>query len=256
MPRIGRDCAGACSTCGGLENAAKLGLIGGRMAFYHPRGHCRCAANRLKLPSQAPVAQLDRALPSEGKGHTFESCRVRHFFNRLVINCQTMDGLTSNRMKLVLSILSLLFATSAALAVDYRWTLGYAQGTTEAIISNQNDSSVDIYCPSGQEDTTPGMFIEVKRIKPPRGEQVTVQIIVDDNNYPFELNEIQFTAGTRAEKWQFRALLDALATSKRKSFVVEFPKYNTSETFSLLDARKNIGRGKDSIIAGCGASTW
>ncbi len=26
---------------------------------------------------QAPVAQLDRALPSEGKGHTFESCRVR-----------------------------------------------------------------------------------------------------------------------------------------------------------------------------------
>src|SRR4051794_16336561 len=27
--------------------------------------------------AQAPVAQLDRALPSEGKGHTFESCRVR-----------------------------------------------------------------------------------------------------------------------------------------------------------------------------------
>jgi hypothetical protein len=26
---------------------------------------------------EAPVAQLDRALPSEGKGHTFESCRVR-----------------------------------------------------------------------------------------------------------------------------------------------------------------------------------
>src|SRR5258708_3712907 len=28
----------------------------------------------------APVAQLDRALPSEGKGHTFESCRVRQQF--------------------------------------------------------------------------------------------------------------------------------------------------------------------------------
>ena len=28
---------------------------------------------------EAPVAQLDRALPSEGKGHTFESCRARHF---------------------------------------------------------------------------------------------------------------------------------------------------------------------------------
>jgi hypothetical protein len=31
----------------------------------------------------APVAQLDRALPSEGKGHTFESCRVRHFGTKL-----------------------------------------------------------------------------------------------------------------------------------------------------------------------------
>ena len=30
------------------------------------------------MNSEAPVAQLDRALPSEGKGHTFESCRVRH----------------------------------------------------------------------------------------------------------------------------------------------------------------------------------
>jgi hypothetical protein len=29
------------------------------------------------MKPNAPVAQLDRALPSEGKGHTFESCRVR-----------------------------------------------------------------------------------------------------------------------------------------------------------------------------------
>ena len=37
----------------------------------------------------APVAQLDRALPSEGKGHTFESCRVRHIFT----NCGCCDPL-------------------------------------------------------------------------------------------------------------------------------------------------------------------
>ena len=29
-------------------------------------------------PSSAPVAQLDRALPSEGKGREFESRRVHH----------------------------------------------------------------------------------------------------------------------------------------------------------------------------------
>jgi hypothetical protein len=36
------------------------------------------------LPTaQAPVAQLDRALPSEGKGQRFESPRARHNFNDL-----------------------------------------------------------------------------------------------------------------------------------------------------------------------------
>ena len=33
--------------------------------------------------SHAPVAQLDRALPSEGRGHKFESCRARHFGTEL-----------------------------------------------------------------------------------------------------------------------------------------------------------------------------
>ncbi len=32
-------------------------------------------------PLEAPVAQLDRALPSEGRGQRFESSRVRHFFS-------------------------------------------------------------------------------------------------------------------------------------------------------------------------------
>jgi hypothetical protein len=37
---------------------------------------------------RAPVAQLDRVLPSEGRGHTFESCRVRQ------ISLLTISGLT------------------------------------------------------------------------------------------------------------------------------------------------------------------
>ena len=41
----------------------------------------RRSDNRLKstwLFFLAPVAQLDRVSPSEGEGHRFESCRVRH----------------------------------------------------------------------------------------------------------------------------------------------------------------------------------
>ncbi len=37
------------------------------------------SARPCQSSAPAPVAQLDRALPSEGRGHRFESCRVRHF---------------------------------------------------------------------------------------------------------------------------------------------------------------------------------
>ena len=38
----------------------------------------------LRLGHRAPVAQLDRALPSEGRGREFESRRVRQFFQRVM----------------------------------------------------------------------------------------------------------------------------------------------------------------------------
>jgi hypothetical protein len=158
------------------------------------------------------------------------------------------------RLKPLLSILPLVFSASAAMAVDYRWTSSYAQGTLEAIIRNGNESTVTIYCPEGQDDTTPGMFIEVKRIAPKAKESVTVQIIVDGDSYAFDLQEIQYLANSNAEKLHFFALVDALVASRQKSFVVEFPKYQIAETFSLLDAPKSLGEGKNSILAGCGAS--
>jgi hypothetical protein len=161
-------------------------------------------------------------------------------------------------LKLLLSVLPLvitmspLVITTPALAVDYRWTSSYGQGTLEAMIRNRNDSNIVFYCPEGQEDTAPGMFVEVKRIKPQKDESLTVQIVVDRDSHAFELNEIQFTASSNADKLRFFALVDALVASKQKSFVVEFPKYATSETFSLRDARKSLGHGKSSIFAGCG----
>src|ERR1700677_2792110 len=42
------------------------------------RGRFPPGGIQLLRQDQAPVAQLDRALPSEGRGHRFESCRARH----------------------------------------------------------------------------------------------------------------------------------------------------------------------------------
>jgi hypothetical protein len=162
------------------------------------------------------------------------------------------------RMKLLLTMLSLILLAPAALAVDFRWTLGFGQGTLESTIKNANDSAFTIYCPQGHEDTTPGMFLHVKSIKPTLGELVTVQFIVDGKNHSFYFQEIRFKADTRANQWALRNFVNALLSSKQKSFVAEFPKYNTAETFSLLNVRDSIGadKKKGSILKGCGEDTW
>ncbi|WP_456624000.1 hypothetical protein [Bradyrhizobium sp. P5_C12] len=158
-------------------------------------------------------------------------------------------------MKLLPVALALMLSGTTALAVDFRWTLGYGQGTLEANIENSAGSTFSIYCPAGSDDKTPGMFITVTRIKPQAKEAVTVQIIIDGKNYPFLLDGSQFKAAGRQNQWDFRELVKALATTKQKSFVVEFPKYQTQETFSLLDVRKSLGTAKKTIIKDCDDGT-
>ncbi|MCS3726468.1 hypothetical protein [Bradyrhizobium betae] len=158
-------------------------------------------------------------------------------------------------MRLLPTALALTMSCTAALAVDFRWTLGYGQGTLEANIENGAGSTFSIYCPAGSENKTPGMFITVARIKPQVKETVTAQIIVDGKNHPFLLDGSQFKAEGRQNQWDFRELVNALAASKQKSFVVEFPKYQTQETFSLLDVRKTLGTAKKTIIRQCDDGT-
>ena len=55
------------------------GAAGSMMAAQRDWRRRNRLAKGLPL-GDAPVAQLDRALPSEGRGHRFESCRVRQFF--------------------------------------------------------------------------------------------------------------------------------------------------------------------------------
>ena len=52
-----------------------------RALLRHDGALCERSAHALPSPPLrlAPVAQLDRVLPSEGRGHRFESCRVRQY---------------------------------------------------------------------------------------------------------------------------------------------------------------------------------
>ena len=64
------QCPSRCSAEPGPQHAPPLVTLAEPVADARPIGY---------ITGNAPVAQLDRALPSEGKGHTFESCRVRQF---------------------------------------------------------------------------------------------------------------------------------------------------------------------------------
>ena len=64
--------------------------------------------SRLYLPRgvqdrAAPVAQLDRALPSEGRGREFESRRVRHHINDIENTAANRVPVVSRRRDLLLS---------------------------------------------------------------------------------------------------------------------------------------------------------
>ena len=69
---------------------AALPPLAGTQSQYRRKlfGFCLMASwNAPPMTKDALVAQLDRALPSEGRGHRFESCRVRHNFQQVSASC-------------------------------------------------------------------------------------------------------------------------------------------------------------------------
>jgi len=140
--------------------------------------------------------------------------------------------------------------TTSATANDLRWTDGYGQGTTTAVVYNAGGASVNIFCPLGQTDTTPGIFIETKTVRFKAGDKAAVQFVVDGKAYAFDFNEIRFKAKGADKRKTLSSLIDALVNSKGKSFTMEFPQLGKSEQFSTLGAKKAMTSGKQ-FLDGC-----
>lgn len=153
-------------------------------------------------------------------------------------------------MRMVLATILLLLGTTSSFAVDFRWSSEVNRGTSNAMVANANRMMFNIYC-AGADDQRAGLSIEGKRIDPSSKEPVDVQILVDGKNYPFTLEFGSYAANGRMSFMALSSLVDALAVSKNKSFVVEFPASKASETFSLLDAKKMLGGNRNSILGPC-----
>jgi hypothetical protein len=144
-----------------------------------------------------------------------------------------------------------LLAVFTASAVDFRWTNGYGQGTVIAAIENDNDSYFQVFCPVGDIDTTPGLFVNVRRLNQLTEQQILMQVVVDERNYSFYIQNYQFRAAGRGARESLEQLLSALIGSRSRSFVVEFPKYGFEERFSLSGVRQALGSGRNFVLQGC-----
>jgi len=151
-------------------------------------------------------------------------------------------------MRLLIVAAVLAFSVQTAVAAE-KWATAYAQGTIEASIDNAAGASMNIYCPSGQNDTTPGMLLQSKKVQPRAGERVAVAFVVDGKIYLFDFDEIEFKASGPQVK-ELSVLIDAIAKSKAPAFKVDFPKLGKSEQFSLAGAKAAFKSAKE-FLDGC-----
>lgn len=152
-------------------------------------------------------------------------------------------------MRFIILAISVTASCVSAFAVDYRWFDEVNRGTVSAIVRNGNGSKLDIYCASA-DDGRAGFSLETKLIMT-SSEPLDVQIVIDGKSHPFTLTNMVYEASGRLPFSALNALADDLIASRKPSFIVEYPKYKRSETFSLLGARQLLGVSSKSILSGC-----
>lgn len=156
-----------------------------------------------------------------------------------------------NKLALISLTSALVVSAAPASAVDFRWNQGFGQGTFESSIQNREGGTFTIVCPAGSEDTTPSLDLQTKLVPMPKGKVVDIQVVIDGNNYPFNLNEGTFLGAGRSFRQSLEEVVAALRKSKAKTFVVEYPMAGKSETFSLQNAKKALSDTKGSILNAC-----
>lgn len=141
--------------------------------------------------------------------------------------------------------------TSAEAKVEFRWfTAAAMQGTIVAGVQNEKGSYFRIMCVAGTVPQQPVLQYEPKGSKLAKVE--AVQVVVEEEAFHFQLDAQGLAElDARGNRTEFGRMVDKLAGSRDAAFLVEVPRTNVSERFSLKDGRKALGSPGKTIIAGC-----
>jgi hypothetical protein len=155
--------------------------------------------------------------------------------------------------KTLMTIGMILSLPTVCWAVDSRWTSGWSQGTSEAIVHTNDGSSLNIYCAEGG-DGNAGVILAVPGVNL-KGQHL-LQVVVDGKNLPIELTDGQLVGGWRNGDNAIYMLVDSLVKTRSTMFKAEIPDLNFTKDFSALNARSALappikGQKQQTIITAC-----
>jgi hypothetical protein len=132
-------------------------------------------------------------------------------------------------------------------AVEYRWTSGPGTGgTITAAIENRAGSAFRIYCSTGGTSPQGGFEYETRRTKLRENERI--QVVVGKKSFVLSAGPNQQARGSRIE---LARLVREMISTGAKSFLVEVPRANSVERFSLKDAAQHLKDDSGSIYEPC-----
>lgn len=146
--------------------------------------------------------------------------------------------------------LPLCFAPAQA-KVEFRWfTAGGMQGTVVAGVQNEGGSYFRIMCVTGTAPQKPVLQYDPKRGGLAKSE--AIQVIVGEEAFHFQVDAQGLAElDARGNRTEFARLTNKLAGSREAAFMVEVPRTNVSERFTLKDGRKALGPPGKTLIEGC-----
>lgn len=146
-----------------------------------------------------------------------------------------------------------------------KWLVGFGQGTLQASIGNDEGASLAFDCPIGHEDTSPGIWLEVRsKRRAPIGQRLRVQVRVDGveradwlrlETWRAEAGGSVVLIGTMSGRQaveRTRALVGAIGAGK--ALEIRVPHLNVSERFSLVDAASALSDAMDGCLTAGGPS--
>lgn len=146
-----------------------------------------------------------------------------------------------------------LLVSPAAAEVEFRWFAASANlGIRVAGVRSVEGSYFRLSCsPEGVPGEGPSLQYEMAGDRNAHQAEA-VQVVVDEEAFPFELDKDGLADNTvgRARSELVR-LADRLSGSRSGSFVVEVPRRNVAERFSLKDVQRALGKPGRTLIARC-----